>query len=70
MRWAGHVARKRDMRNAHGMLIRERMSHGIVGRLMFKPVSKKWSLKDCDWTLLALNRDCEHGNEPSSFTIC
>jgi hypothetical protein len=36
MRWAGHVARRGDMRNTHMSLVRRRELRGMLGRVKYR----------------------------------
>ena len=49
LRWAGHVARMGDMRNAHRVLMGNLMERGYLedlgvnGRIILKSIFKKWN---------------------------
>jgi hypothetical protein len=81
MRWAGHVARIRETRNAYRILVGKPEGKRSLGR-----PRRRWAdniqmgLEEIgwdgmDWIDLAQGREqwmgsCEHGNEPSGSVKC
>jgi hypothetical protein len=82
MRWAGHVARMGEKRNAYKILVGKPEGKRPVGRPRSKWVDNiKIDLREMewdsmDWNDLAQDRDqwregfCEHDDEPSGSLKC
>jgi hypothetical protein len=78
MRWAGHVARMGEKRNAYRLLVRKpegrrplgRPRHRWLGNIKMDPVEVGWG--DVDWICLAQDRDssCEFGIEHLGSIKC
>jgi hypothetical protein len=74
MRWAGHVARMGEKRNAYRILVGKtevtrplgRQSRGWVDNIKMDLRKIEWH--GMDWIDLAYDRD--HDNEPSGFIKC
>jgi hypothetical protein len=73
MRWAGHVARMGEKRNAYRILMgnpealrRSRRKWEDNIKMYLSGI--EWS--GMDWIVRAPDGDTEHGNEPSGFAKC
>jgi hypothetical protein len=81
MRWAGHVAYIRELRNSYRIFVGKlegkrplgRPRHRWVGNIKMDPREIGWG--DMDWIDQAEDRDpeegsCEHGNKPLVSRQC
>jgi hypothetical protein len=81
MRWAGHVARMEEKRNAYRILVGKPEGNRPLGRPRRRGVNNiKIDLREigCEWYGLGqtvsglgpLEGSCEHGEEPLGFIKC